>query len=372
METSDLGGGFSNISQRAAFSYLRAFSAFNSVLPEGLDPQQQCAMEESQRQLHRFFQDWLEKLVQSPQLFGLPEAPDDFVVEDGSVNTQKKQELNRKLKKSREGIQKGLEFLRMAGQEGVLDGQNLVLEPDPYHAWLKKAKTVRKFLNGLEESGLAVQDTGDQIIISSAIYPAMMPALKTLAQSCAEAVYGSLGLFHFGRCDFNAIRPGYIPDALDLYRVFDASDYERVARLHDFFTGLNFKLVYQIQDVSQWVVKYQGNRKVKASPLYQVGYDERQKLPMQVQIKCASANRIVPLMARQSDELQADFFQRAYPCRGADCGWCRNQKKLGPSVLEYHGTKKVVCWYSNSDVRKLDEESERLIRQYALMHEELA
>jgi hypothetical protein len=60
------------------------------------------------------------------------------------------------------------------------------------------------------------------------------------------------------------------------------------------------------------------------------------------------------------------------PCRGDGCGWCRNQKTLGPVVLEINGVPRSVCWYTNPDVRKFDDHTVELIQQYEHMHDALA
>ena len=119
-------------------------------------------------------------------------------------------------------------------------------------------------------------------------------------------------------------------------------------------------------------VKYQGRRQVKSSPLYQVEYSERFLNPLRVFIKCASNNRIAALIPHQSKALEDDFFQRAYPCQGTKCDWCKNKKNMGPSQYEYEGEVKTICWYSNPDIPELNAEAVDLIQQYALMHEELA
>lgn len=45
---------------------------------------------------------------------------------------------------------------------------------------------------------------------------------------------------------------------------------------------------------------------------------------------------------------------------------------MGPSVFEYAGDKKTICWYMQRRFTELDSEAVRLVKQYALLHDALA
>jgi hypothetical protein len=45
---------------------------------------------------------------------------------------------------------------------------------------------------------------------------------------------------------------------------------------------------------------------------------------------------------------------------------------MAPSVLEYGGESKTICWYMQRRFTELDGEAAQLIKQYALLHEALA
>lgn len=68
--------------------------------------------------------------------------------------------------------------------------------------------------------------------------------------------------------------------------------------------------------------------------------------------------------------LQEDFFHRSTPC--GDCGWCDQRKNLGPSIFEFDGMQKKICWFTIGDMGAMDDEKVEIIQQYALMHEQLA
>ena len=100
--------------------------------------------------------------------------------------------------------------------------------------------------------------------------------------------------------------------------------------------------------------------------------EQRWKNPLQVQVNCASVNRIGHLVSKQPRFLQEDFAQRLYACNGKACNWCESKKGLGPSEFIFDGETRVVCWYHKPDLAEFNDETLRLIEQYALMHEELA
>lgn len=199
----------------------------------------------------------------------------------------------------------------------------------------------------------------------------MMPALQSLAAACAQVSDERAGRFYFARCDFKALKKGYTVDAMDLYRIYNPVDFKHAAQLHEFFSSLGYKTEVTIAGVEYWNVKYQGNRKIKASPLFQMDFDERKVVQRQVFVKCASSSRIVDLIPLHSQALQDDFFSRKNICNGDKCNWCEGKKGLGPSVLEYNGEQTIICWYTNPDVRELTDETVEVIKEYAYLHEEL-
>jgi hypothetical protein len=91
-----------------------------------------------------------------------------------------------------------------------------------------------------------------------------------------------------------------------------------------------------------------------------------------MQIKCVSTARLAELIPKQPQLLQDDFVRRVNNCRKDECNWCRNQKTLGPTDIALHGDLRTACWYTNPDIRKFNEHTFELIRQYEQMHAQLA
>ena len=174
-----------------------------------------------------------------------------------------------------------------------------------------------------------------------------------LAQGCAAYENIETGKFQFARCDPRALRQAE-PEPAEIYGCFDGQEQARVLELHRYFSEKGYRTSVEVNGALAWAVKYQGSRKVKSTPFFQVDRDDRHAHPLRLQIKCASAQRIAGLLPSQPEWLRADFLQRTFQCKGDSCGWCRNKKSLGPFDLDLDGQKRTICWYTHPDLRAMD------------------
>jgi hypothetical protein len=353
---------YANISQRVLATYLFGLAPFEYVPAEGIS-------EPAQRELHGFFKSLYTAAFEQPGAFGLPLGADDALWGDEADAKEKKQVLKKKLDKPRAGLQNGLEFLFLAGLEGIVEGELMRIADEDW--LLKTSKVEKKFTQGLDELGVSLRTQGGAVCLEAPRFPGMLAVLKALAQACAKIAPPHVGRFQFARCDLRAL-DGYSPQPTDLLRSLGGENTRRSLMLHEYFIGRNYIPLIGIHSPSQWLIQYQGDRKVKSTPLFQFDYDERNAARFVSQIKCASTTRIAPLLTKQPEKLQADFFRRVFNCNGDACGWCRNRKTLAPSVIEYGGETRTVCWFSNGDFRVLDDEAIELVKLYEQMHAELA
>ena len=363
---------FENSAQRVVYAYLTSLAACQaqvSASPVSSTPRE---LEDSANQLRLFLQGLYENLYLSPEAFGLPVSPDMCIQGDENDPKQFKQDVKKHLDKPKTLIERGMDFLLLVGAAGVLNDSTLLVDQETYARIVKDCKLKKPFLRGFAEAGLSISDIGEQVKINSAVYPAMFPAYKSLAGACRLYADPKLGRFHFARGDLRALDGEFTPSALELYAIFDPIDFERLSRLHSFFTDLNYKPVFQIYGIYGWEVQYQGPAKIKSSPLVRVEYAQRYKVLLQVFIKCASVNRILDLVYQQPRFLQDDFSHRVIDCNGDACGWCHDKKGLGPSAFTFDGRTRSICWYHYPGIPELNEDSLRLIQQYARMHESLA
>jgi hypothetical protein len=362
MEQQQVWGPFENISQRVVYSYIRSLAT----------AQQGQAHEAAQRDLHAFFELLYAEMYRRPGLFGLPTAKDAWVQEGEPDHKQKLIEVNRLIDRPRKLIDSGLSYLSEIGRVCRLEGEQAWVGGEDYAALLAGAKVKPAFLQGLECVGLTAELVDGAMRVSNERFPHMLLALKALASACQAVDPPSLGRFHFARCDFRTMEKLYSPDALDLYNVFPAECRQYLTSLHHYMTGMGYKPVLNLYGIHAWEVKYQGNRKIKATPLFQVDFQERFLFPLLVFIKCASANRLVEMMPQQSQMLQEDFYHRTTMCQESRCDWCKNRKNLGPSLLKFMDQEKTVCWYVLPDISELNRATSELIKEYVQLHESLS
>ncbi len=327
--------------------------------------------DESQKELQHFFRTLYQALYENPEQFGFKLQPDEYLIEGEENEKDHKQEMARKMKKSRTVILAVIQLLMHIGVHGILEDNKLVTQKDDLLAKAFRSRNQKKFFTGMAELGFHLTDDGEQVSFHSEAKPTMLPALQTLAKACAEHEEPRTGVFNFIRCDFHALElPNFVPSAEELYTLLLDEDQPRLMAVHAYFMERGYQTEIGIWDMN-WDIRYQGDRKVKSTPLYQVGYEDRYQNPLRVQIKPASTGRLKDLIPTMSAALQADYSNRAYPCRGDDCGWCYSKKALGPSKVSFNGEERVVCWYTNPMVYPFTDESIQLIKEYEQMHAQL-
>ena len=146
---------FENISQRVVFSYRRQLSEFVPVIPECLSPSEQHDMQVSQVELQAFFRAFYECVYDHPEMFGLSLTEDVYI--DEGDGKEKKQVIGRIIKKPREKMAYGIDYLYLVGKRGVSVNRRLRLDKEEYASFFAKSPRVkRKFLKGMEEVGLTV------------------------------------------------------------------------------------------------------------------------------------------------------------------------------------------------------------------------
>lgn len=363
---------FQSISQRVAFTYQRQLTAFSPVISGQLSAAESQVMHDSQRDLHSFLGALYACAYDDPAVFGLP-VTEDVCVNEGDGKDEK-QVVARQVKKARVKMEFGIDFLWLLGRQGALVRDGLRLSREDYATYLAKSPRVkRKMLRGMAAVGLTVSELDGAVMIANTHYPTMMPALKALAVACLRFDDERMAKLLFTRCDFRTFELDYQPDVLDVLRTaVSSSEYEQAVELHNALVGMAYAPSLGVGGAHDWSIRYQGRRAVKSTPFFEFQYDERRRHQVGMHVKCASTNRLVPLLAQQPAALQEDFFRHASYCGGATCGWCKTRKALGPSKIEHGGETKTICWYMRRRFSELDGEAVDLIKQYAQLHETLA
>lgn len=324
--------------------------------------------------LRRFFAEWYATMAQAPEAYGLPIAPDDYLEEGEPSDSEHRQEVSGKFKKLHDTIGYGLELLLLAGAKGVDAGETLILSgPDYTQFMAKHPKIKRRMMAGMALAGLEVTEGDGALRLRSGRHPRMFAALPVLAHGCLQQPNQQLAMFHFSRCDMRAQTPDYSPDPAELYACFGPADRARLLDLHQYMLSLGHKTAFQFNAPHHgWEVQYQGDRKIKSSPILHVEYSSRLKDLLNLRLKCVSSSRIVPLVEQRGQAFQEDFFRRTFKCRSDEgCSWCSTRKGMGPAVLNYQGGEHVICWYTRPDTPLGDDTALGLVKEYVAMHQQL-
>jgi hypothetical protein len=326
----------------------------------------------SQAQLNAFFRAMYQSVYDHPETFGLP-LTEDVSIDEGASKEQKR-DVNRKVKRARDKLAVGVEYLYHVGQQGTpVEGQLRLVQEDYAAFFAKSPRVKQKLVKGMGEVGLTVSEQDDGIVIDNTHHPHMMPALKALTKACAQRDDERLANLLFARCDFRALDAAYQPDALELLRTaLSPTEFDRAVELHHGLLEMAYVPTLGIGGVYNWRIQYQGKRAIKTTPFFEFEYDERQKQQLTMRVKCASTNRLVPLLDQQPASLQQDFYRHAHNCAAPKCSWCKSRKALGPSVLKQAGDTKTICWWMQRRFPEVDSEAVHLIKQYASLHEALA
>jgi hypothetical protein len=359
---------FDNISQRVVYSYIRQLPQFT---PANMPSGENHNMQISQKELYNFFREFYYQAFEHPELFGLPVKPDAYMLP--GYSKEEKQKVAKQFKKQRVTMQHGIDFLCLAGNKGKMVDGDIHLERQDFETFFVKSPRVkRKFMKGMESVGLTLSEQNDVIVIQNSQYPNMMPALKALAEACSKYADTKVKMLLFARCDYRTLNGDFQPDVIEtIQTVVPSPDYEYAVKLNNTLGEMSYTPTVKIGSVHEWKIQYQGNRKIKSTPFFEFEYDERQQEQFSMRVKCASTNRLVPLLSYQPNFLQEDFFNHAHNCAGTSCGWCDTRKSLEPSLIEFNGETRTICWWMQRHFTILDSNAINLIKQYALFHEGL-
>lgn len=328
--------------------------------------------EEAFSQLHDFFNE-LYKL--------LYEKPDTLVInvkEDVYLRKDEHKSKNQTFKKVEDALKPiivdFIDFLYNAGQTGRISDNNFISDKAVYEKYINKRKREKLiFLEGLATIGFQVTPLENHVIFLNHKYPDMFQAMQVFSRKCAQNIRKQ-GRFCFFICDFCALDTQYEIKADEiLSRIINCnSEYSYLLDLHKYLSSNGYSIECKPEADIALEVLYT-NKKIKLSPLLRIQFDIRYDEQVYVNIKFVSTSRLTPISGTLSDEMQEAFFSDTGYCRGADCGWCKNQKGLlRPSKLTVKDKQKIICWYAQKSFSKVKEKDLDTIFGYIKFQEQLA
>jgi hypothetical protein len=295
----------------------------------------------------------------------MPTGEDLAMQEDHHHPDQKKLKstINRELKKAHRIMGMFLDFLELIGssyQSGRIDETRLA------EFATENPRTKKKLFDALSPLVTLNGET-----ISSERSTAAFAALVDLVERADRVSDPKQWRYNFSRLDLASISQCRYPDSEEIFQVFDPDERKILEAVHRYFLSKGYRYTFAEDGVRKWEIKYQGDRKKKGSPLFQIDYDERFYNPMRLFIKCAAVGRIAPLLKGFSESLRDDFYKRVHMCNEEKCGWCKDRKGLGPTVLTIEGEERNVCWYTRSEIDEVNDMTVLLIQEYEQLHSAL-
>jgi len=176
---------YDSISQRAIATLAQGLSVFEPVATGPSEAAGQPGVD-AQHDLHQFFAALYAAMFEQPERFGMPTSPDD-ALNNEKEGKERRQEVTKKIKRAQELRDLTLDLLQELGRKGQVTGEALVVDEATYRSLFEaKSKTKKVILAGMGEAGLAALATNGSVTIRNTRYPQMMPALKAMAERCAE------------------------------------------------------------------------------------------------------------------------------------------------------------------------------------------
>jgi hypothetical protein len=323
-------------------------------------------------QLHDFFSEFYRMLYEKPETL-LADVKGDVCLKynEHKSKNQAFKKVENVLKPS---ITDFIDFLYTAGQTGNISGNTFYAKKVLFEKYISKRKRDKlRFLEGLSNAGLHVSASDDDVVLWNNKYPLMFEALRIFALRCAEN-HHKQGTLCFTMCDFGAMDTQYELRADEILGRIIAcnSEYSYLLDLHNYMSTNGCSIEFKQESDIALVVFYT-NRKIKSSPLLGIQFDVRYDEPLCVNIRFVSTSRLTPIAGTLSNEMQEAFYNDTGYCRGADCGWCKNQKGLlHPSELKVKDKHKIICWYAQKTFTKVNEKDLDTIYGYIKFHELLA
>lgn len=304
--------------QVAAHALVADLSPLFVVLPQDADPSTEADWAASEAACHRAFATWYQRMLESPDSFGLPQVPypqnadamNREIRSFAALSKIRAPELEplrrhaKQLSRARSALRGPLQWLLTLGANGELAGEALWVDADAF-----ASKTpADAFLRGLASCGWRFSQASDGVQIIHADAPEMMPALQALCRACATSKKRQ---YLFARCDFRALNLFYRWTLVDVLRPLPEADGQRLLALDDTLRSIGYRRVIEFENRYAYLIK--------SSVIFRVEreadtYHFYFRWPLNDE-KTADA---LAAIGEASPELRARVFEEMIPCR-PDC-----------------------------------------------------
>ncbi|MBP1755227.1 MAG: putative transcription activator [Firmicutes bacterium] len=309
---------FDSLAQRCIYGY-------KSTYPICIPIEDDRVSETSQRQMHGFLQEVINRIYNNPSLVNLQQEKDEFY-EVWMLNNSKP-ELDDKMRKTEKVLFDFYAYLYKLGECGEVKDNKLYVDKG-------NMKFVKKRLLQLEQFGLFSQSTDTSTIFYSKEYPELFPAWKLLYDKKANSPKGEIVRFLY--CMYDSMK--YSAEHL-FGNIID--DSTLLKELEQFFEGIGFHRYFDEAGI-HWDKEYRD--KQKGNAVFSFSWKRREQMTFSFRVP--NFRLVLNHFDEMSNELKELTFSRTKNCDS--CGYCTQMDKTGMRLplalnLECNGNKSGKC-----------------------------
>lgn len=309
---------FNSLAQRLVYAY-------KCTYPICIPVESDKASEISQKQMHGFLQEVINKIYENPYLLNFQQEKDDFY-EDWMLNNSN-QKLDDKMRKIEKSLFDFYAYLYKLGECGEVKGNRLYVSN-------KDMKFVKKRLLQLEQFGLLSESNETSTIFYSEKYPELFPAWKLLYDKKFDLIKRELVKFIYCMYDTEPYHAEHLFGSI-------VGDSKLIRELEQFFEEKGFHRRFDEFGI-HWEKEYQNKQKGNAS----FSSNWRKRNQMMIAFRVPNFRLLLNHFDEMNHELKGLTFSRTKNCD--NCGYCTQMDKTGKRkpltlALEYNGNKLGKC-----------------------------
>ncbi len=309
---------FDSLAQRCTYAY-------KCTYPICLPIEDNRASEVSQRQMHGFLQDVINRIYHTPSLLSFPEDKDDFF-EDWMLNKQRP-ELDDKMRKIEKTLFDFYTYLMKLGECGEVKDNKLYINKNDM-------VFVKKRLLQLEQFGLSSESDKTSTIFYHENYPELFPAWKLLCDRKTNLPKGEIVGFLYCMYDTMNYYAGHFYGNI-------VEDPTLIRDLEQFFEEKDFQKSFDENGI-HWDKEYQDKQKGNAG----FSFQWKRRNQMVFSFHVPSFRLLLGHYDEMNQELKELIFSRTKNCDG--CGYCTQMDKTGKRLplaleLEFNSNRSMKC-----------------------------
>lgn len=294
---------FDSLAHRCIYAYKCTYPGFFSIDDDRVS-------ESSQRQMHGFLQDVINKIFDQPSLIDFQEEKDDFY-ENWMLNNQKP-ELDAKTRKIEKSFIDFYTYLYKLGECGEVKDHRFYVDKN-------KMKFVKKRLQQLEQFGLQSESNSTATIFYHEKYPELFPAWKLLCERKMKTPRGEIIRFIY--CMYDPMK--YYSEHLFGTCVDDPT---LIRELDQFFEEKGYHKSFDEYGI-HWDKEY--TNKQKGNAVFAFSWKRWDQ--MMFTFRIPNFRLMMNHYDEMKPELQELTFSRMKTCDG--CGYCTQMDKTGERLL---------------------------------------